>query len=148
MEEDNIVLRFRVVNIFVFIPLLIIIVFGTSFLTGEFGILSRLFFLMMIGLMLGSFLYLSFVLKVVINKSDYKLIGIIKEKNEQSMDIKTIRLRYWSLFKQKWYFLILNDIVYIIDIPDAYSNPTPNDVIRVKSEKAIALLQEAIDHTY
>lgn len=109
MEEDNITLRFRVVNIFVFIPLLIIVVFGTSFLTGEFGILSRLFFLMMIGLTLGAFLYLSFVLKVVINKSDYKLIGIIKEKNEQSMDIKTIRLRYWSLFKQKWYFWTGND---------------------------------------
>lgn len=93
-------------------------------------------------------MYLSFVLKVVINKSDYKLIGIIKEKNEQSMEIKTIRLRYWSLFKQKWYFLILNDIVYIIDIPEAYSNPTPNDVIRAKSEKAIALFQSAIDHTY
>ncbi|MDR0194019.1 MAG: hypothetical protein LBI73_02755 [Myroides sp.] len=146
MSDGKLELKFKVVNVFIFISIavmfiLIILFFYIKTITG-----SRLLLFCMFAIPLSLLYRIRTTFTVSIDTNTGGIKEIHKSKKVYTYEtIKNIQIINSGILKGSCYFLVFNNMLYIIDILEAYENPMRKSGIVEQSRIAFVFFQRAID---
>lgn len=146
MIDGKLELKFKVVNVFIFISIVVMFILLTLFFYIKTITGSRVLLFCMFAIPLSLLYMMRTTFIVSIDTGTGGIKEIKKSKKVYTYEtIKNIQIINSGILEGSCYFLVFNNMFYIIDIPEAYENPMRKSGIVEQSRIAFVFFQRAID---